>query len=93
MNSGKNVSSGYLLSHIQLTYFSLSHDQSSNRLAARIHTLSSWWPVRGGRTQPRIVDVPLVQAKEEGSIYFFSLDQSLMYEFTAQRCSRCSQNY
>ncbi|KAG2336712.1 hypothetical protein BDR05DRAFT_1005641 [Suillus weaverae] len=32
--------------------------------AGRIHYLSSWWPVRGGHARPRIIDVPLAQAKE-----------------------------
>ncbi|KAG2343544.1 tricorn protease domain 2-containing protein [Suillus weaverae] len=32
-----------------------------------IHRLSSWWPVRGGHAQPRIVDVPLAQAKERNA--------------------------
>ncbi|KAG1762992.1 hypothetical protein EV702DRAFT_1052004 [Suillus placidus] len=35
-----------------------------------IHHISSWWPVRGGHAQPRIVDVSLAQAKEARSIHF-----------------------
>ncbi|KAG2737871.1 hypothetical protein P692DRAFT_20883142 [Suillus brevipes Sb2] len=35
--------------------------------ASRIPHPSSWWPVRGGHAQPRIIDVPLAQAKEARS--------------------------
>ncbi|KIK32012.1 hypothetical protein CY34DRAFT_19365, partial [Suillus luteus UH-Slu-Lm8-n1] len=37
------------------------------KFAARIPHPSSWWPVRGGHAQPRIVDVPLAQAKERNA--------------------------
>ncbi|KIK33335.1 hypothetical protein CY34DRAFT_813694 [Suillus luteus UH-Slu-Lm8-n1] len=37
------------------------------KFAARIPHPSSWWPVRGGHTQPRIADVPLAQAKEHNA--------------------------
>ncbi|KIK41808.1 hypothetical protein CY34DRAFT_805627 [Suillus luteus UH-Slu-Lm8-n1] len=34
---------------------------------SRIPHLSSWWPLRRGHAQPRIVDVPLAQAKERNA--------------------------
>ncbi|KAG2738104.1 hypothetical protein P692DRAFT_20502737 [Suillus brevipes Sb2] len=39
---------------------SLPATQSSatTKFAARVPHLSSWWPVRGGHTQPNVVDVP-----------------------------------
>ncbi|KAG1764121.1 hypothetical protein EDD22DRAFT_846030 [Suillus occidentalis] len=41
--------------------------------AARIPHPSSWWPVFGGHTQPRIADVPLAQAKEARFVHFLLL--------------------
>ncbi|KIK33194.1 hypothetical protein CY34DRAFT_18518 [Suillus luteus UH-Slu-Lm8-n1] len=46
---------------------SLPTTPSSPSPFTRIHNVSSWWPVRGGHTQPRIVDVPLAQAKERNA--------------------------
>ncbi|KAG1731667.1 hypothetical protein EDD22DRAFT_390879 [Suillus occidentalis] len=40
---------------------------SPSPFTPRIHNVSSLWPVRGGHTQPRIVDVPLAQAKERNA--------------------------
>jgi hypothetical protein len=74
MNSGENVS-------FRLTAIAFSADvfQSGSSatppstFASRIPHPSSWWPVRGGHAQPRIVDVPLAQAKEARSVHFLIL--------------------
>jgi hypothetical protein len=80
MNSGENVSFDNLPSHFRLTRFqsrSLSTTRlsatPSNTFTARIHNVSSWLPARGGHTQPRIVDVPLAQAKEVCSNHFIDV--------------------
>ncbi|KAG2745294.1 hypothetical protein P692DRAFT_20683391, partial [Suillus brevipes Sb2] len=40
---------------------------SPSPFTPRIHNITSLWPVHGGHTQPRIVDVPLAQAKERNA--------------------------
>ncbi|KAG1735656.1 hypothetical protein EDD22DRAFT_959886 [Suillus occidentalis] len=40
---------------------------SPSSFTPRILNVSFWWPVCGGHTQPRIIDVPLAQAKERNA--------------------------
>ncbi|KAG2737211.1 hypothetical protein P692DRAFT_20883828 [Suillus brevipes Sb2] len=54
-------------SHINSDENSGSSATPPSTFASRIPHPSYWWPVRGGHAQPRIVDVPLAQAKEARS--------------------------
>ncbi|KIK34939.1 hypothetical protein CY34DRAFT_17371 [Suillus luteus UH-Slu-Lm8-n1] len=62
-------------------------------LAAHIPHPSSWWPVREGHAQPRIVDVPLAQAKEARSIHFLcnakSRSANPAKRHVKEKCTRC----
>jgi hypothetical protein len=94
MNPGENVSFDYLPSHSRLTCFqsrSVSTTQvyatPSTPITARIHNVLSWRPVRGGHAKSRIVNVPLVQAKEVCSFafQFCPLISCIMFSGTPQQ--------
>jgi hypothetical protein len=89
MNRGENVSFDTVITfstHILQSRQLPTTSSSPSPFAASIRNISSLWPVRGGHTQPRIVDVPLAQAKEVCSIDFhYRLISCIIFSGTPQQ--------